>query len=143
MSNNRPLVWLHGGSLSCNDPAMRAQPNAPAIFVFDREFLSHNAISFARLQFIFEAALEALVGRTKRVVLGVQATEIAAFAREQGCNIIHTTFVASPELDQTRIALETLGFTVVFYDTEYLTSFRGRVKRFSGFWKQVEHEVWQ
>jgi hypothetical protein len=139
-NNQRPLVWLHGGSLSNTDPAMANNPTAPAIFVFDREFLSQQAIAFARLQFIFEAALEALAGRESRIAVGVQAVEIAAFAEQHNCNCIHTTAIASPELDKTIKALEELGFSVVLSIPARLTSFSGTAKRFR---KQVEREVWQ
>jgi hypothetical protein len=137
------LVWLHGGSLSPTDPAMLANPNAPIIFVFDQPFLEQTRISFGRLQFIFESVLECLEGREHRVCVGVQSEEIIQFATSSNCTEIHLTFVASPELDRTIQALENAGLKVVLYHTERLTSYSGRVKRFSAFWKQVEREVYK
>jgi deoxyribodipyrimidine photo-lyase len=135
------LVWVHGGSLSPTDPALEENPGAPAIFVFDKPFLESNRISFARLQFMFEGAIEALLGRDHRVCVGVQALEIARFARERGCSEIHTTHVSSPELNRTLDALEAEGFRVVTFAPDRLTTYNGRVKRFSAFWREVEREV--
>jgi deoxyribodipyrimidine photo-lyase len=136
------LVWLHGGSLSETDPAMQENPNAPAIFVFDRPFLETNRISFARLQFMFEGALSALRNRThKRACVGVQAEEIAAYAHELGCTSIHATQVYTPELEGTLDSLEAMGFEIVVYAQDRLTSYSGEVKRFSKFWRAVEREV--
>ncbi len=137
------LVWVHGGSLSVTDPALLANPSAPAIFVFDRVFLEKTKISFARLQFIFEGALESLENREHQICVGVQCQEIIQFANLRNLSEIHVTYVASPELDNTLQELENAGFKVVVHHLEHLTSFTGRVKRFSAFWKQVEKEVWK
>jgi hypothetical protein len=136
------LVWLHGGSLSPTDPALLANPDASVIFVFDKPFLEQTRISFGRLQFMFESVLECLHGREHRVCVGVQGDEIIQFATSSNFTEIHVTFVASPELDRTIAALEEAGLKVVLHHLERLTSFSGRVKRFSAFWKQVEREVW-
>ena len=137
------LVWLHGGSLSPTDPALLANPNASVIFVFDKPFLEQTNISFGRLQFMFESVLECLEKREHRVCVGVQSEEIVQFARSRNLSEIHVTFVASPELDRTIDALEEAGLKVVLHHTDRLTSYSGRVKRFSAFWKQVEREVWK
>jgi hypothetical protein len=140
-AKSRVLVWVHGASLSPTDPALEANPDVPAIFVFDQEFLETNAISFARLQFMFEGAIEALEGRVHRICVGIQAEEILNFARELGASEIHTTQIPSPELDRTLDALEDAGLNAMMYAPDRLTSFDGRVKRFSAFWRQVEREV--
>jgi deoxyribodipyrimidine photo-lyase len=140
-AKSRVLVWVHGASLSPTDPALEANPGAPAMFVFDREFLESNAISFARLQFIFEGAIEALEGRDHRVCVGVQVEEILAFARELGATEIHTTQIPSPELDRTLDALEDAGLNPIMYAPDRLTTYDGPVKRFSAFWRKVEREV--
>jgi deoxyribodipyrimidine photo-lyase len=143
MADDKVLVWLHGGSLSSTDPALLENPNSPAIFVFDKPFLQSNKISFGRLQFMFEGVLEAMAARVApvRVCVGVQADEILAFAKEQGCNQIHTTQIPSPELERTSDLLEQAGLEVLLHYPTRLTSFSGRVKRFSAFWKEVEREV--
>ena len=136
------LVWLHGGSLSRTDPAMEANPDAPAIFVFDRPFLMTNRIAFARLQFMYEGAISALRGRTQtRVCVGVQVNEIIKYANELGCTTVHATQVYTPELEQTLDLLEEAGLEVVVYAADRLTSHSGQLKRFSAFWRKVEREV--
>ena len=135
------LVWVHGGSLSPTDPALAANPGAPAIFVFDRPFLESTPISFARLQFMFEGALEAVEGRPHRVCVGVQSEEIAQYAREVGAQTVCVTDIPSPELGQTVRALEDSGLEVRLFEPERLTTFGGSARRFSAFWKRVEREV--
>lgn len=136
------LVWLHGGSLSRTDPAMEANPDAPAIFVFDRPFLETNSIAFARLQFMFEGAISALRGRAQtRACVGVQVEEIVNYAKELGCTAVHATQVYTPELEQTLNSLEDAGLEVVVYAADRLTSYSGQLKRFSAFWRNVEREV--
>jgi hypothetical protein len=137
------LVWLHDGSLSPTDPALLANPNASVIFVFDRPFLEHTRISFGRLQFMFESVIECLGGREHRVCLGVQSEEIIQFAKSRNCTEIHVTFNPSPELDHSINTLEKAGFKVVIHHLKRLTSYSGRVKRFSAFWKEVEREVYK
>ena len=140
-ADSKHLVWLHGASLSPTDTALTERPDAPVIFVFDRPFLETHRISFARLQFMFEGVLEAIAGREHRVCVGVQAEEIIRYAREINATSVHTTDIPSPELDRTLNALEDAGLEVVVYTPDRLTTFQGRVKRFSAFWKQVEREV--
>jgi deoxyribodipyrimidine photo-lyase len=140
-AKSRVLVWVHGASLSPTDPALEANPDAPAIFVFDKEFLESNAISFARLQFIFEGAIEGLEGREHRICVGNQAEEILNYARELGASEIHTTQIPSPELDRTLDALEDAGLNAMMHAPDRLTTFDGQVKRFSAFWRKVEREV--
>ena len=140
-AKSRVLVWVHGASLSPTDPALEANPDAPAIFVFDKEFLETNAISFARLQFIFEGAIETLEGRPHRVCVGIQSEEILNYAKELGASEIHTTQVPSPELDRTLDAPEDAGLNAMMHAPDRLTDFTGSVKRFSAFWRKVEREV--
>lgn len=137
------LVWLHGWSLSDTDPALLANPNAPVIFVFDTAFLQQTDISFGRLQFMFEGASEVLNSRVSptRACLGRQAEEIIAYAKLHNCTQIHTTEISKVEQAATLDALEAAGLEVIVYSPEYLTTFNGRVKRFSAFWKSVEKEV--
>jgi deoxyribodipyrimidine photo-lyase len=140
-AKSRVLVWVHGASLSPTDPTLEANPDAPAIFVFDKDFLESNAISFARLQFMFEGAIESLEGRVHRICVGIQAEEILNYARELGATEIHTTQIPSPELDRTLDALEDAGLNAMMHAPDRLTTFDGQVKRFSAFWRKVEREV--
>lgn len=47
-------VWLSAESLGTNDPALEANPDRPAVFVFDRPLLSHLRLSAKRLVFLTE-----------------------------------------------------------------------------------------
>lgn len=58
---NGVIVWLHGDSLSPTDPALLANPDAPAIFVFDEPFLAAAQLSFKRLFFSTNVRLKQLL----------------------------------------------------------------------------------
>jgi hypothetical protein len=66
-------VWLHGDSLSKRDPALRNYPEARSVFVFDRPFLEKAGLSFKRIFFLYECAVEAAdemrVGETVEEIL--------------------------------------------------------------------------
>ncbi|NDD81615.1 MAG: hypothetical protein EBZ53_03455 [Verrucomicrobia bacterium] len=56
----KTMVWLHGDSLSDQDPAALRYPGADRVFVFDRLFLKQAQLSFKRLFFLYECAAEAV-----------------------------------------------------------------------------------
>lgn len=47
-------VWLTAESLSVNDPALRAYPHLPSVFVFDEQLLKRLQLSAKRLVFLTE-----------------------------------------------------------------------------------------
>lgn len=51
-------VWLTAESLSMNDPALRANTNMPAVFVFDARLLARLRLSAKRLVFLTECLAE-------------------------------------------------------------------------------------
>ena len=55
----RTGVWLHGDSLSKQDPARKRYPEGPSVFVFDRPFLDRARLSFKRIFFLYECAIKA------------------------------------------------------------------------------------
>ena len=73
-------VWLHGDSLSKRDPALRNYPEARSVFVFDRPFLEKAGLSFKRIFFLYECAVE--VADEMRV--GETVEEILDWVRQEG-----------------------------------------------------------
>ena len=55
----KTMVWLHGDYLSETDPAALRYPEAERVFVFDRPFLERTKLSFQRIFFLHECAVEA------------------------------------------------------------------------------------
>ena len=75
----KTLVWLHGDSLSNQDPAALKYPAADRVFVFDRLFLGKAQLSFKRLFFLYECAAEA----AQEIRLGEIVEELREAVRER------------------------------------------------------------
>ncbi|GAB4472625.1 MAG: hypothetical protein Kow00124_10770 [Anaerolineae bacterium] len=88
----RPVVWVHGDCLSPHNPALRAYPDAPAIFVWDDALIDAMAISLKRVVFIYECLLELPV----TIRRGDPAAGVLAFAAEHNANQVITTASPSP-----------------------------------------------
>ena len=58
MTLQRPILWVHEEALGPANPALRAWPDAPALFVFDTHWIETNRISRKRLGFLYENSLE-------------------------------------------------------------------------------------
>ena len=54
----KPVLWIHGEALGPTNPALLAHPEAPAVFVFDRELIVQADLSLKRLGFLYECLLE-------------------------------------------------------------------------------------
>lgn len=86
------LIWIHGDSLSPEDPAARRHPGAPRVFVFDRPLLQSARLSFKRLFFLYECAGEA----ADEIRLGDPVEELLEACRIRGCTSIATTVTHAP-----------------------------------------------
>jgi hypothetical protein len=137
------IVWLHGDSLSPADPALRANPDAPAIFVFDEPFLRGAGLSFKRLLFLYECALEAIEGRDGEIRRGAVASELRSFAESRGASAIHVTASVAPRF--RRICAELREQTrLVIHSQQPLVEWRGEPpRRFSAFWRTIEDEAFR
>ncbi|PDV97468.1 hypothetical protein [Candidatus Chloroploca asiatica] len=135
------IVWLHGDSLSSVDPALLALPEAPAIFVFDEPFLQQARLSFKRLFFLYESALEALEGRNGFVYRGEVVETIRTFCLTHAADEIHVTTSVAPRFNRYVQQLRR-QFKVVVYQPQPLVHWRGAApRRFSAFWRRVETEA--
>jgi hypothetical protein len=135
------VVWLHGDSLSPADPALAANPGAPALFVFDERLLGQFPLSFKRLMFIYECALEAIEGRAGEIRRGEVVAELLAFCEERGARELHVTASVAPRfrryLGELRERLR-----VVVHEPQPLVGWRGEApRRFSAFWRKAEDEA--
>jgi deoxyribodipyrimidine photo-lyase len=70
-------VWLTAESLGDRDPALRAHPALPAIFVFDAPLLARLRLTAKRLVFIAETLADLAHRRSVEVYRGDPATELA------------------------------------------------------------------
>jgi hypothetical protein len=138
---DKRIIWLHGDSLSPTDPALVANPDAPALFVFDERFLAEAQLSFKRLMFLYESALEALEGRPGEVRRGMVVAEILAFAAEHNAREIHVTASVAPRFRRYVAELRDT-MRVVVHEPQPLVSWRGEPpRRFSAFWRKVQADA--
>ncbi len=136
------VVWLHGDSLSPADPALLANPTAPAIFVFDEELLAAAQLSFKRLFFLYECALEAIAGRIGSIRRGIVVDEVRAFAADHQALTVHTTASVAPRFQRYVAELRAAGLQVVVHEPPPFVVWHGEPpRRFSAFWRRVSAEA--
>ena len=133
----KTLVWLHGDSLSENDPAAVKYPEAPRVFVFDRPFLEKAGLSFKRIFFLYECAAEA----AQEIRVGETAEELRAALEAKGAGRLAVTESVSPRwrelLEELKKSVEVEVVSardLVEVAADY------EAKRFTPFWKKFGRE---
>lgn len=71
------VTWLTAESLGADDPALAAEPERPAVFVFDEPLLRRLRLSGKRLVFLAETLGELAQDRPLQVYRGAPPTELA------------------------------------------------------------------
>ncbi|QNI93357.1 DNA photolyase domain of deoxyribodipyrimidine photolyase [Synechococcus sp. A15-127] len=139
MTMQRPMLWIHEEALGPANPALRAWPDAPALFVFDTHWIEANRISRKRLGFLYEAALELTVSLRK----GDVASEVLAFARRHEADGVVTSSAVDPRLQQILQAIEAeLPISELAPDPFVELPRPPRLGRFSRYWREAEPVVW-
>lgn len=64
------FVWITAESLGDDDPALRANPDLPVVFVFDEPLLRRLRLSYLRLVFLAEALADLAERRMLRIYRG-------------------------------------------------------------------------
>jgi deoxyribodipyrimidine photo-lyase len=154
----RPLVWVHGEALGPANPALRAHPNAPAVFVFDRQIREgHTAttgghpeaggeptpLAPGRLRFLRECLVELPV----TVREGDVATELLAAAAATGADGIVTSQAVDPRFQRIAARLTAaLPLRVLAPEPFVALPLQGPqspdLRRFSRYWRRAEPLVW-
>jgi hypothetical protein len=134
-ATTRPVVWIHGDCLSPGGPALRAHPDAPALFVWDDALLSAYGLSLKRIVFIYECLLELPV----TIRRGDVAEALLAFAAEHSADRVVTTASPSPRFqmicDRLARQLPVEVLPVAPFVTAPSTL---DLKRFGRYWRAVE-----
>ena len=139
MTMQRPILWIHEEALGPANPALRAWPDAPALFVFDTHWIEANRISRKRLGFLYEAARELPVSLRK----GDVASEVLAFARRHEADGVVTSSAVDPRLQQILQAIEAeLPIAELAPDPFVELPRPPRLGRFSRYWREAEPVVW-
>ena len=130
-------VWLHGDSLSKRDPALRKHPGGGSVFVFDQPFLEKTGLSFKRIFFLYECAVEA----TEEIRVGETVEEVMEWMRVNGVERLAVTESPSPRWRETVEKLRQKVEVEVVPAEELVEVPEGyRVKRFTPCWKDLGRE---
>ena len=133
----RTGVWLHGDSLSKQDPARKRYPEGPSVFVFDRPFFDRARLSFKRIFFLYECAIEA----ADEMWVGETVEEILDWAGREQLGRLAVTESPSPRWREMVERLKQKVEVEVVKAEEMVTVPEGyRVKRFTPFWKDLGKE---
>ena len=129
------LVWITLDSLSSTSPARIRFPNSPAIFVFDRHWLSEELPSYKRLAFICECLADL---PDVEIWFGDTASVLQEKVRSYKVNVISVANTSSPAI---RHVADTISGTAPVVPLDW-PSFcdASKVKdlgRFSRYWNKV------
>ena len=135
----RPILWIHEEALGPANPALRAWPDAPALFVFDTHWIEANRISRKRLGLLYEAALDLPLTLRK----GDVASEVLAFAQRHNADGVVTSSAVDPRLERIGAAIDA-ELPLQLLDPEPFVELQRspRLGRFSRYWREAESVVW-
>ena len=140
MTLQRPILWVHEEALGPNNPALRAWPDAPALFVFDTLWIQQQRISRKRLGFLYENALELPLTLRK----GDVAAEVIAFAQRHDADGVVTSTAVDPRLQRIADAIDAeLPLQELEPDAFVELPRPPRLGRFSRYWREAEPVVWE
>jgi deoxyribodipyrimidine photo-lyase len=151
----KPLLWVHGEALGPANPALRAHPGSPAVFVFDTELIEGRTattggqdvapvpLAPGRLCFLRECLSELPVS----VREGDVAAELLAAATAAGADGIVTSRAVDPRFAPiaARVA-EVLPLRILdpepFVELPWHGPGAPDLGRFSRYWRRAEPRVW-
>ena len=140
MTLQRPILWVHEEALGPANPALRAWPDAPALFVFDTHWIETNRISRKRLGFLYENSLELPLTLRKGDVAG----EVIAFAQRHDADGVVTSTAVDPRLQRIADAIDAeLPLQELEPDAFVELPRPPRLGRFSRYWREAEPVVWE
>jgi deoxyribodipyrimidine photo-lyase len=142
----RPVLWIHEEALGPANPALRAWPGRPALFVFDPAWVEGTGgpgpprpLSLKRLGFLLECLLELPV--TVRV--GTVAEQVRTFARRHGADGVVGSRPVDPRLRRHAAAIAAALPLRLLEPEPFLDlpESPGRpldLRRFHRYWKRAE-----
>jgi hypothetical protein len=133
----KTVVWVHGDSLSAASAALRANPGAPAIFVFDDALLASYQLSLKRMVFLYECLLEMPVVIRR----GDIVAEVLAFAHEHGAVVVETTPSPSPYFRQISERLSQKLTLLVHCEPPFAEDRSYSLGRFFRYWSKAEASI--
>ena len=142
----RPLLWVHQEALGPTNPALRAYPGAPALFVVSTELSTGPTASPARLHFVRECLAELPVAVAGAGGDGV--AELLAAAAAAGADGLVTSRPVDPHLVATAARLAAvLPLQLLEPEPFVALPWQGPggpdLGRFSRYWRRAEPLVWR
>jgi len=153
----RPVLWIHGEALGPANPALRAHPGRPALFVLDAPLLAGETgpssssgglpLSANRVRFLQDCASSLPLEQRR----GAVAAELLRFAREHDADAIVTSGAVDPrfatisaELEALQQAEPTARLPLISLEPEPFVTLDEPVDlgRFSRYWRRAERRVW-
>ena len=142
-ASRQPLLWIHHEALGPANPALRAHPGRPALFVLDAASLSAN-----RLRFLQECAAELPLQQRR----GVVAEELLSVAHAEGADAIVTSRAVDPHIATIAAELDARQrhepparrLPLIALDPDPFVELEEPVDlgRFSRYWRRAERRVW-
>ena len=140
MTLQRPIIWVHEEALGSRNPALLEQPDRPAIFVFDTQWIQEACISRKRLGFLYESALDLPVTLRK----GDVAREVIAFVERHQADGVVSSLPVDPRLERIAESIEQHCQLDLLAPEPFVDMPRPpRLGRFSRYWRDAEPVVWE
>jgi len=140
MPFQNPILWIHEEALGQRNPALLAWPDAPALFVFDTQWIEDAGISRKRLGFLYESALDCAVTLRK----GTVAAEVIGFAQRHQADGIVTSVPVDPRLEEIAAQIQSQHPLERLAPEPFVSLPRPpRLGRFSRYWRDAEPVVWE
>ena len=134
-STQRTLVWLHEDSLSPRDPALLANPEAPAVFIWDDAVVEAEAYSLKRIVFQYECLIETPAESLR----GDTVDSLLWKAKQTEASRIAVTWSVQPRFQDWLRALQRhLPVDVLRANAFIPPGLNADLRRFSRFWKRAE-----
>jgi deoxyribodipyrimidine photo-lyase len=133
----RPLVWVHTDALNPKAEVLTRFAGAPAVFVWDEEWLEGERISRKRVEFLEECLAE--MPERMEVRRGEVAAEVLAAAQAQGADCVVAMRTVDPRfVGAARVIAEMLPVVWV-EDPKFVEDRTGfDLKRFSRYWRKAQ-----
>ena len=140
MPFQNPILWIHEEALGSRNPARLAWSNAPALFVFDTQWIEDAGISRKRLGFLYECALDCSATLRK----GDVEAEVIRFAERHQADGIVTSIPVDPRLERIAAQVES-QYPLERLESEPFVNLPRppRLGRFSRYWREAEPVVWE
>lgn len=142
-SSATDLVWIHDAAMSWDDPALKANPSAAAVFVFDEPGMRAEPWAYHRIAFVLDGLddlFDHLPNATQYVLVGDPTERIAALAQRVGASRVHVSEHPNPWVVETIEALRS-HFEVVVHSRPVFAEYPAEPRRFSRYWEKVAPQV--